>query len=287
MSDFYKGDPGPLLICNARGDCQPYTGPVWILELWWRWLMGVGCAVLMVGCGGGNPTAPTPPPIVNVPPPVVVVPPPVIVPPPVVLPAFPPSDPRFDLAFYRMLVHNAYQGPLQSLRRFSQPPRIYLRTVDEDGKAIDSRMLDQTAKALDESAREMTGKFGLAGIERGTDRRVGLAGWLTVQWLPQALNPQRICGQAYIGLEGGTLDLFPYQQGCGCENFGMSPRIVRHELGHALGYWHTDDPRDLMYTPRFGTEWSNWRPACNVSMSAREIYHASVAYDRPIGSPAP
>ena len=190
------------------------------------------------------------------------------------------------MAFYRKLVHNAYEGPMYPLARFSQPPRIYLRTVDEDGKPIDARMLDQTAKALDESAREMTGKFGLVGIERGTEQRIGQAGWLTVRWLPQASNPRRICGQAYVGVEGGTIDLFPYQ-GCGCENFGMSPATVRHELGHALGFWHTDDPRDLMYSPRFGTEWANWRPVCNGGMSPREIYHASVAYDRPIGSPAP
>lgn len=233
--------------------------------------------LILAGCSS-SPTSPTPPPIVVNQPPVAVTPP-ILVPPPA--PAFPPHDPRFDLAFYRKLVHNAYDGPIQPLRRFSQAPRIYLRTIDEDGKPIDGRTLDYTARALEESAGEMTGKFGLAAIERGTDKRLGQAGWLTVQWLPQASNPQRICGQARVGAEGGTLDLYPYQSGCGCDIYQMAPHVVRHELGHALGFWHSDDGHDLMYGGLWDISY------CNSGMSAREKYHASVAYDRPIGSPAP
>jgi len=224
---------------------------------------------------------------VNQPPPVTVTPPvvtpPVVVTPPAPTPTttFPPNDPRFDLTFYRQLVHNAFEGPVYALSRFSQAPRIYLRTIDEDGKAIDTRMLDDTARALEESAGEMTGKFGLAGLERGTGSHLRERGWLTVRWLPQALNDRRLCGQANVGVEGGSLDLFPYQANCGCERYGMAPRIVRHELGHALGFWHTDRGDDLMY----GQAWDI--KFCNAGMSAREKYHAAVAYDQPIGTRAP
>jgi hypothetical protein len=209
--------------------------------------------------------------------------PPVVVTPPTSPAAapFPPSDPQFNLTLYRQLVHNAFEGTPLPLRRFSQPPRIYLRTIDEDGKAIDSRTLDHTARALEESAGEMTGKFGLAGMERGTGNKIGAPGWLTVRWLPQASNPYRICGQAYVGAEGSTLDLFPYQPNCGCQNYQMAPHVVRHELGHALGFWHTDRGDDLMY----GGMWDY--SLCNSGMSAREKYHAALAYDRPIGSAAP
>ncbi len=237
-------------------------------------------ALAFAGCGS-PPTAPTPP-IASVPvtPPVVVTPPPVVVTPPPtpVADPLPLTDPRFNLTLYRQLVHNAFDGPLQPLRRFSQAPRIYLRTIDEDGRPMDPRTLDDTARALEQSAGEMTGKFGLAGMERGTDHRTGEPGWLTVRWLPQAMNPDRFCGQANVGVDGGTLRLFPYQTNCGCQSYRVAPRMVRHELGHALGFWHTDNPNDLMY----GGAWDIAQ--CDFGMTAREKYHAEVAYSRPIGS---
>ena len=46
----------------------------------------------------------------------------------------------FDLEFYRELVRNAYEAPttLQSLRRWTRNPQIYMRTVDDAGAPIDA-----------------------------------------------------------------------------------------------------------------------------------------------------
>ena len=101
-------------------------------------------------------------------------------------------------------------------------------------------------------------------------------------WYPQALNPNRICGFAdAIGAEGRSIVLYPYQQNCGCDRYQVAPRIVRHELGHALGFYHTDRGDDLMYKGLWDVSF------CNIGMTARERYHAGLAYDRPIGSIAP
>jgi predicted Zn-dependent protease len=56
----------------------------------------------------------------------------------------------------------------------------------------------------------------------------------------------------------------------------IRPRTVKHELGHAFGYWHTGNAQDLMS----GLAVSE----CDREPSAREVYHATVAYQTPIGT---
>lgn len=234
-------------------------------------LLILAALIFVAACS--SPTAPTPiasaPTVVT--PPVVMLPPPIVVPPP----AFPPSDPRFDLAFYRQLAHNALEGPLLQLRRQAEAPRIYLRTVDDAGVQIDASTLDQTAAALINTAGALTGVFGLAGLERGTGTRQGQPGWITVLWADHI--DRAACGRGFIG--GDTLILYPKTPNCRCAGgpaVGLS--VVKHELGHVLGFYHTDNPNDLM---------SAKGPLCNMEPSEREKHHAAIAYTRPIGDFAP
>jgi hypothetical protein len=43
-----------------------------------------------------------------------------------------------------------------------------------------------------------------------------------------------------------------------------------------MGYQHTDGEADLMV--------GVYQPVCEKPLSAREVYHAGVAYGRPVGS---
>ena len=243
--------------------------------------LAIAAVVFVAACNGNGPTAPTPPPIVNVPPVVVTPPPPpIIVPPTPPPPAFPPNDPRFNMTFYRQFVHNELERPeqLQPLRRQTQAPRIYLRTVDEAGAPMDVMTLNQTASALENVAGSLTGVFGLAALERGTETRQGQAGWITVRWsaVPELINEGRssVCGRAAVG--GDLITLYPRSPGCRCPG---GPAVVlstvKHELGHSLGFWHTDAREDLMYRSL---------SSCDHNPSEREKYHAAIAYTRQIGT---
>ena len=224
-------------------------------------------ALFTVGCAG-SPTAPTP---VATPPPVVSAPP-VVVPPVTVTPTPNPllSDPRFDLNFYRMFT-------LSPLARWNQAPRVYLRTVDDGGNAVSASLLDQTAAALINTTSQWTGgAFGLAGLERGTGTRQGQHGWITVAWG----NLPNFCGTVTIttlgldrAIQSNLIVMNHLVPACTC-----GPLVMKHELGHALGYRHTDSPLDIMSgDPLDGR-------VCDRPLSAREVFHAQVAYSQPVGS---
>lgn len=231
-------------------------------------LIGAAALLIVVGCSS-SPTAPTPP---VTPPPVVVVPPPVVTP-PVVMPAPNPllSDPRFDRTFYQQFALGTLEFPMQPLRRQTQAPRIYLRTIDDAGAPMDTFTLDQTAAALINTAGALTGVFGLAGLDRGTETRQGQPGWITVRWSSQ---PSAYCGYALYA--GDLITLYPRTPGCRCAG-GPAVRLktVKHELGHVLGFYHTTGTSNLM--TQGGT-------ACDMNPSDREVFHARLAYSMAIGS---
>ena len=176
----------------------------------------------------------------------------------------------FDLAFFRSIARNAAEGEgeLEPLRPLAAAPRIHIRTVDDAGRSVDSRTLDLVEDALRDAAPIWSaGRFPLTVVERGSGTKVGQAGWITVRWSNPA--DENICGRATIGTTTGYIELHHKNPDCSCGSpDGFSPMVVRHELGHVYGYWHTTSARDVMD----GGAWPE--RSCDLHPSAREVEHA-------------
>jgi hypothetical protein len=187
------------------------------------------------------------------------------------------SDPRYDAAFYKQFALNAFDSPgrLATLQRQTQAPVIYLTTVDNTGAAIDARTLDSTAAALINTTGLLTGRFGLEGLERGTGATDTRANRITLQW--DATTTETACARAAVG--GKLIVVYLRTANCSCPGVAIRPLIVKHELGHSLGFWHTDKLTDLMHNGGHTT--------CDMEPSSREQFHAQVAYSMPLGSLEP
>lgn len=178
----------------------------------------------------------------------------------------------FDLAFYRQFARGALDGPVaQILRRQVVAPNLYIRTVDNAGAVISAAQLDVTEQAARVGAAEFGTTF--AAVERGTGTREGVRGWITVTWLDTDIG--ETCGQSVVG--GDLIRLnYKHGRGCSCGTVPTRALTIKHELGHALGFWHTDSTADLM--SKAGVA------GCDASPSARERHHAAIVYRRPVGN---
>jgi hypothetical protein len=181
----------------------------------------------------------------------------------------------FDSAFYKAFVQNAYESPgrLEPVRRLPGPVRIYLRTADDTGRAIDAVTLNSTERAIVASVGIWSGdQFGVSEVARGTGTREKVAGWLTIKW--SSVANANSCGRSTVGVDGGYIE-FNDLSDCSC---GMPsriyPRLVRHELGHAMGYYHTDRVSDVMYGRAITPD------GCDLQPSERERRYAKYLYSQ-------
>ena len=186
----------------------------------------------------------------------------------------------FSMDFYKQFVRGTYDQPGAPwpVLRWTTAPSFYVKTTDQNGRAIEPEVLVRVLDGLRQAVPAYTGgRYTPAAIETGTETRPEAVNWINVN-IRRDPAEKRTCGFAFIGANPGSITL--NDDVCSCGSNKIPGAVTMHEVGHALGYFHVGDRNSLMYPFIAGD--------CPAgALSASESYHAGIAYSRPRGNTDP
>ncbi len=191
----------------------------------------------------------------------------------------------FSLDFYRELARGGLNQPqnLRPLQRLTEDPSFYIQTTDFRGVDVPADTLRVVREAIPSAVHEFSGgTLRAARIEEGREARPEAPGWINVTLFYDTQG--LLCGRASIATTPGFVELAYGNAVCSCNSpTGMSENLVRHELGHVLGFSHVAGREHIMTT--FQDAACAGRPEGGAS--ALERYHAALVYHRPPGNTDP
>ena len=133
-----------------------------------------------------------------------------------------PEAPPFSADFYRQFVRDMYDksaGSPWPVQRWDTAPSFYVRTVDQNGRAVEPEVLTVTLDALRRAVPAYTaGRYSAVTIETGTDLRASATDWINVDFRRES-GPETVCGRSFVGRNPGTITLYDDVCSCGSVRF--------------------------------------------------------------------
>lgn len=205
----------------------------------------------------------------------------------------------FSLDFFRKIIRNGFEQPeaLQRMRRWTTAPNFYINTFNpRTGNSILQRQVDVIASTIRRAVPQITaGRLEAGAIETGSGPRPEQPGWIQIEITYEP--DENYCGRAQIAANPGKI-WFNFER-CvsACRGEEIGPGLVAHEVGHAMGLWHHDQPGIMDPFIRPSTcqapDFSDTERHHSAILYARQPGNADLDWDQPTtltidaGGPAP